>query len=423
MHFKARGFEDAGKNQQSNEDFYLMDDSIGLNLVCDGSRNKDGRWAAETIGESLRKRLLKDAELLKLCAAEPSRANRMGVQQLLGEAVQEACRTIHRESHVNHTRLQTHSSLVVGVFAGPYLIWTHVGSTRLYLVRDGQVHRLSRDHTYMEEIQDTIPKGTAVNPIFKKRLTRAIGDCEVVPLVIHSARIAPGDLFLFCSNGVSDAFSMDAREFHSLLGQGDLSGISEGLIRNSHAADIRDNLSGILVRVQDSEAARAVFKRVPIALQRQVDLLRRLMVFKGLHREDEALVKLQGIVNFRSVQQGGTILNENAASDEMLVLLTGMADVWMNGRMVSRLGQNDIIGEIGFFTRAARSATVRAAADCELMSIHRSDYDNLIKDDPALGLGVLEGVVEQLSDKLLRHSVAADEQVPPGRGADQLIRK
>jgi len=423
MHFNSRGFEDLGKGQKTSEDFYLIDDSLNLHIVCDGSRNKDGRWAAETICTSIRKYMQTHADSIRRCAQDPVRENRMEVQKLLGEAVQEACRALYRESHVQRARLETHNSVVVGVFAGPYLIWTHVGSARLYLFRDQVVHRLSRDHTYMEEMQAAIPKGTAVNPIFRKRLTRAIGDCEVVPVVIHSVQLAAGDLFLFCSNGVSDGFSSDDRELGALASRKELSSISGGLIQNSHSANISDNLSGILVRVQDSEQARALFKRVPIGVQTQVDLLRRLLVFKGLHRQEEALVKLQGIVSFRSVQQGATILREGSASDELLVLLAGVADVWMNGRMVSRLGQNDIIGELGFFTRVVRSATVKAAGDCELMSIHRNDYDNLIKGEPALGVEILEGVVAQLGEKLLRHSAVGDGPAVRGPETVQAIQK
>jgi hypothetical protein len=78
----------------------------------------------------------------------------------------------------------------------------------------------------------------------------------------------------------------------------------------------------------------------------------------------------------------------------------------MKGAVVARRSEHDIIGEMGFFTRSPRTATVVASTPCELMSIHRWDYDELVQRDQRLGYQILDGVVRELSEKLKDQSTS-----------------
>ena len=404
MRTLVRGFENVGYKQTTSEDFFLIDEEISLFVVCDGSKSKDGRWAAETLSETIRSEIRKDLSKIRAYRDEASPRNKAEVQRQLGQAVQEAAKKIFSESHIEKLRTPTASSLIAGICVADHLVWTHVGSTRLYLARDGQLHCLSKDHTYYEEMLESLPKGAAVNPIFKKRLTRSIGDTESVPLVIHCNQVATGDVFLFCSNGVSDAFE-SGRVGHSLLTQAqDLTSVSEALVENSWRQNVEDNLCGIVLKFVEGAANERPLRRIPIDVQKQIEILRSLSFLKSLQQDEKALIRLQGLLGHKNVPKGGTIIQEGSGSEELYIILDGEADVLMNGKRVSRLGANDIIGEMGFFTLEKRIATVVASESCRLVSIHRKEFEALVQIEPRLGMKILEGVVRQLSDKLKRHS-------------------
>lgn len=129
----------------------------------------------------------------------------------------------------------------------------HVGDSRLYLLRDGELQRLTRDHSLVEDLvaegrltpeeADGHPQGNIV--------TRALGaDADV--LADHFTwRAQHGDVYLICSDGLSDMVRPDARIAEIVAGAGTLHEAGRELVDAANEAGGRDNITAVLFRVEE----------------------------------------------------------------------------------------------------------------------------------------------------------------------------
>lgn len=130
----------------------------------------------------------------------------------------------------------------------------NVGDSRAYLVHDGALKRITKDHSLVQQLIDAgiiSPETAAVHPN-RNIITRALGMENVVPSC-YTAEFIPGDLLLLCSDGISGCVPDEAIE--EILSDGSLSVADKGekLLQASLDAGGRDNASLILVFQEVSE--------------------------------------------------------------------------------------------------------------------------------------------------------------------------
>jgi protein phosphatase len=131
--------------------------------------------------------------------------------------------------------------------------WAHVGDSRLYRVRGGELELLTADHTLYGEAyrgEDEIPSDLP----HTNRLVRAIGIRPEVEVSKGTDVLHDGDLFLLCSDGISGMISVGDLEMEMTSGR-DLDQIGEALIRRALDAGGKDNASALLVKVRDATVA------------------------------------------------------------------------------------------------------------------------------------------------------------------------
>jgi CRP-like cAMP-binding protein len=328
----------------------------------------------------------------------------VAIERILNDAVQHACSDVFRACFVDKTRKHASSALGALLVLGDYAISAHVGNTRLYLVRGGKSLRLTRDHTYYEEMLAQLPKGSQVNPAFKKRLTRAIGDSESVPLALSSIPLVPQDLLVLCSNGLSDFLGVEggaAIATACSAGAGDAGGIAAKLIELALKNKSDDNITALVVQLAADPLAAT---QGPLPIHRdahkQLELLRGLKVLSGIRDDDRALLKVQGLLTVRQAGPGDIVVQQGSPSDELFILISGKTEVLAGGKHVAHRGPGDVIGEMGFFDRRLRSATIKAIEPSEFLSIQRWEFDALVQQDWRMGYKILEAVVVAMAIKL-----------------------
>jgi serine/threonine protein phosphatase PrpC/CRP-like cAMP-binding protein len=395
----AKAKDHFGLGRETTEDVFRIHEDLGLYLVCDGSRDTDGRWAAETICDVVYRELKKSQDVLSQYKSAPSKAGRSAVERSLTAAIEKAASEIFKACFIDKKRKASASALGAMLFLGDYALSAHVGNTRLYLVRAGKPLRLTRDHTYYEEMLRQAPGGQ-VNPVFKKRLTRAIGDSESVPLAVISIPLMPEDLLVLCSNGVSDHLAEDGEDLRALATSGDPNTLHTRLVEWALSRKSDDNITALVVRITPEPGATSAAIPVQRDARKQIDLLRSLKILSGIRDDERALLKLQGILTFRKAQAGDVIVQQGSPSDEMFVVLSGKTEVRADGKAVAARGPGEVIGEMGFFDGRLRSATVVAVQSTELMSIQRWEFDALVQQDWRMGYRILEAVVVALAGKL-----------------------
>jgi protein phosphatase len=174
---------------------------------------------------------------------------------LIQQAVLEANRRISDLARERHSDLGT--TVVAALLIGNQLTVANVGDSRAYLVRDGQVSVLTRDHSLVMQLVQAgqiAPEDIYTHPR-RNEIYRALGDSRLTDgeVDIYRVRLRPGDGLLLCSDGLWD-FVRDP-EIASLVAEedGDPQTLSNALVARANMRGGEDNISVIFARLLQSD--------------------------------------------------------------------------------------------------------------------------------------------------------------------------
>ncbi len=141
------------------------------------------------------------------------------------------------------------TTLVCAAIVGESITIAHVGDSRAYRVRDGEIIRLTRDHSLLEqfkEINPTMTREEENNFPHKNVITRALGLNDVVEVDVRTHEIKPNDRYLLCTDGLSG--HLDDEELLEVVKDGgDLTAVVLELVERANAAGGADNITVVLV--------------------------------------------------------------------------------------------------------------------------------------------------------------------------------
>jgi protein phosphatase len=233
---------DVGRVRVRNEDVVSVDSRHGWAVLADGMGGHRGGDVAARLAVATVSRQLASAY-------QPGWTAEAAGAALLA-AVQAANTAIHRAARQSPELAHMGTTLVAAICADRHIVSAHVGDSRLYRLDAGRLVRLTRDHTVVQEQIDggLIDDGQARHSVFRGLLTRGLGVEAVVSpeLGRHAAR--PGDLFLMCSDGLTDMLYEE--EIAALLAGGaSLDAIAAQLVDAANRSGGRDNVSVIVARI------------------------------------------------------------------------------------------------------------------------------------------------------------------------------
>jgi protein phosphatase len=138
----------------------------------------------------------------------------------------------------------------VVAFVDDLFVLGHVGDSRTYLFRDGVLRRITKDHSLVQDQVDRklISEEEARTHAMRNVIIRAVGIEEPLAVDILRGRAFPGDLFLLCSDGLSDMSEEDAIAAR-LAGPASLADKAEALIALAKAGGGKDNVTVVLCEV------------------------------------------------------------------------------------------------------------------------------------------------------------------------------
>lgn len=145
-------------------------------------------------------------------------------------------------------RLAKMGSTVVAVaIDGDRAVLAHVGDSRIYRLRGGRLDQLTRDHSLYAQLD---AMGVAEKPEgIGHIITRAIGFGDDAEPDLRVEPLAPGDVFLLCSDGLTDP--LDPETIAAMLSIDDAGRAAEGLVSAAYDAGGTDNITALVVRVGD----------------------------------------------------------------------------------------------------------------------------------------------------------------------------
>jgi protein phosphatase len=249
---------DTGLLRDNNEDSLLVDQASGLAVLADGM----GGYNAGEVASSMTTRQIQQ-EMAPWLAETGQQVAAREIRRALEACVDNVNRTIFEAARDNEQYSGMGTTLVVGVFQPFRLVLGHIGDSRCYRWRDELLTQLTRDHSLLQEQIDAglvTPEQAAFAPN-RNLVTRALGVVDAVALDLAEHRVEPGDVFLMCSDGLSDMLS--GGEIARVLAMdATLEQKADHLVDEANANGGRDNISVLLAQAGSEPRRRSLLDRL-----------------------------------------------------------------------------------------------------------------------------------------------------------------
>lgn len=248
---------DPGRTRENNEDSVAFDEAMRLAVLADGM----GGYNAGEIASGMASAFIK-SELTRWLSQVGQQANVGEVRRAIEICVDNANRAIFNAANSNPLYSGMGTTLVVGVFLGPQLLLGHIGDSRCYRWRGNALLQITRDHSLLQEQIDAgllTPEQAATSPN-KNLVTRALGVESEVMLELHEHHVEKDDIYLMCSDGLSDM--MDDAAIAGILQKGSsLADMVGELVSAANENGGRDNITVLLAQATGAIEKRGIISR------------------------------------------------------------------------------------------------------------------------------------------------------------------
>lgn len=249
---------DAGLMRDNNEDALAFDAATRLCILADGM----GGYNAGEIASGMAVAFIK-SEMGRWLSQAGKLANAREVRQALEICVENANHSIFNAAHSNPQYAGMGTTLVVGVFQGDRLLLGHIGDSRCYRLRGQAFQQITKDHSLLQEQIDAglISPEQALTSSIRNLVTRALGVEDTVLVDVNEHRVETGDIYLMCSDGLSDML-VDEEIAAILLGSETLEKKARQLIVAANAAGGHDNISVLMACAREDFGKRGLLSRI-----------------------------------------------------------------------------------------------------------------------------------------------------------------
>jgi len=232
---------DTGRQRNANEDSYYA--KAPVFAVADGM---GGAQAGEV------------ASRIAAGAFEQGVDEETPPEAQLKQIAQEANREIHELAQRDSSRAGMGTTLTSALVRDDEVALAHVGDSRAYVLRDGELKRLTKDHSLVEELRRSgrLTEEQAEEHPQRSIITRALGPEPKVNVDTMTVPAKEGDVFLLCSDGLTTMVGDDQiREI--LTGARSLRSAVNKLVDAANSGGGRDNITAVAFRLSESEEATA----------------------------------------------------------------------------------------------------------------------------------------------------------------------
>jgi serine/threonine protein phosphatase PrpC len=249
---------DPGLARENNEDSVTFEESTRLGVLADGM----GGYNAGEIASGMATTFIK-SELGRWLSQAGRHANAREVRRAMEICVDNANRSIFNAANSNPQYSGMGTTLVLGVFQDARLMLGHIGDSRCYRLRGGEFAQITKDHSLLQEQMDAglITPEQAATSTNKNLVTRALGVEDAVLLEVNEHKVEPGDIYLMCSDGLSDMVD-DGGIARILETDATMEEKVVQLIAAANANGGRDNISVLLAHASSGSTKRGLISRL-----------------------------------------------------------------------------------------------------------------------------------------------------------------
>jgi protein phosphatase len=253
---EAWGTTNVGRKRKHNEDAYALDvTDEGLFIVADGmgghaAGEVASKITVDTVGEFIAATRQKEEATwpFKYNHELHFNSNRLAV------AIEKANERVMAAVAAQPWLKGMGTTVVAGLLNGKVLSLAHVGDSRAYLYRDGQLSRLTDDHSWVHEqvAAGILTEEEAKSHPLKNVVTRALGGGSSVSPDLQELNFSAGDVFIFCSDGLTTMLS-DEEIRDAVASEEDPQKLCNRLVEMANDKGGVDNITVVVARITDSE--------------------------------------------------------------------------------------------------------------------------------------------------------------------------
>ncbi|MBC7680827.1 MAG: Stp1/IreP family PP2C-type Ser/Thr phosphatase [Ferruginibacter sp.] len=247
-----------GLLRENNEDAVAFDAPSGVAVLADGM----GGYKAGEVASSMATAFI-HTELGRWLLDAGLQANAKEVRRAMDICVHNANLAVFTAANTHEEYVGMGTTLVVGVFRDSRLLVGHIGDSRCYRFRGTTLLQITKDHSLLQEQLDAglITPAEAAISTNKNLVTRALGIEDAVLLEVHEHAVEQGDVYLMCSDGLSDMVD-DAPIARIMETDAPLDQKARQLISIANAHGGRDNITVLLVHAVAGTPKRGLMSRL-----------------------------------------------------------------------------------------------------------------------------------------------------------------
>lgn len=393
MKFTVAVKSDIGLSRQHQEDSFLVDEEMGLFVVADGMGGAvAGDLASRTACDEIHLFMSKSKDRLDEMRSGFGPESAKEAFALLTEAVATANSKIRDLVEEDESLSGMGTTVVMILSVGEHIYLAHVGDSRAYLLRDGQLHQLTRDHSLVEELKamGKVQSGEDVKARYRNTITRAVGVFDSVEPDTIDLTPLPKDRLLLCSDGVHGVISEEDLKRSLSFPSPDTA--AEALIRSANSMGGKDNITALILNVEEVEPEKAA------KTQDKLNLIKGVPLFQYLTFDEQ--IRISAMLEEHRFPAGTHIIKDGEEGDKMFVLLEGEVWVMKRGAKVASLRRGDLFGEMALLDKAPRSADVVAFKTSSCLSLSRARFHTFIRECSPAAVKVLWSLARVFAARL-----------------------
>jgi len=256
---------DTGRVREHNEDAIGTSGDIGLMVLADGM----GGYNAGEVASGIAVQIVTD-----LATEGATREERDGIDPhsgmmrqsiVLRDAIYRANKIIYQTAQSQSNCEGMGTTIVACMFYDNKISIAHVGDSRAYRMRGGQLDQVTLDHSLLQELVDRgfYSAEEAQRSTNRNYVTRALGVEPTVEVEIHEYEVLPDDLYLLCSDGLCDMVEDDDIHLTISTFNDSLDVVGQQLVDLANDHGGRDNVSVMLAQVKEAfPAKKGLFAKI-----------------------------------------------------------------------------------------------------------------------------------------------------------------
>lgn len=391
---------DVGKKREHNEDNFLIDSKLSLFVVADGmGGHASGEVASHIAVHELRNAVEGRRDTIESFARGDGKVTPQEILTIMEQAVQNACAAIFAKGKQEADKRGMGTTISALMMAGERGFIAHVGDSRIYMVRHGQVIQLTEDHSLVNELirrGKVTKEGLGKSPYsaYKNAVTRAVGVYETVQVDTIDLEVLPGDQFLLCSDGLHSY--LDDKQIVDFLATPQITAVPQKLVDLANERGGQDNITALVIRIAPQAAETSDVRTEE--LTRKVEVLKHMPLFRHLTYKE--IIRILNLTEVSDYGAGEDLLHEGDPGDELYILLKGKIRLHKEGAFITHLMPGAHLGEMALIDRSPRSVSATAEERSRVLILRRRDFYEIIRKDPPLSVKLLWSFVQVLGDRL-----------------------